>query len=543
MLPFRLALAGGVGILVLLCVLRLFPLGLIAAAVLVPFLFVLYVWDVDLYEDEPMPVLGFTVGWGLIGGVALGLASRHVASEVSLVRGSANTHDVVWLGVILPCIALVVMVAGPLILLPQKSFNDVLDGVTFGGSSAVTLVAAEAITNSWSFLTHGFRAAGQNELWIARLLTLGVALPLLAAGVAGATCGTFWLRLRGRARDQKDLGPFGSPFLAVPLAAGALVGAYLSAIYLGQWTTLVITAALAVASLLWLRLLVHIGLGEEAGETPIGPPIECPNCHAETPFHSFCGNCGVSLRALPKGGPARGGMRVRKLGMGLTLKLTIFACLVGAALALGTVAILLSRPSKTSPPCDPGVPCVLPPTGTTVPAPNMIAAGGAFQDGTGWTSDLGVTIHYPDNWDVVTSDKRTLVIKAESDSGNLFVALAILVEPSGIDDTAALNDQISSERRDYLGVQRDSSAKDEILAPEVGFVHGLSAMYQATVDQPPSPSEQVELAFLAATHGKATVVIEAITNDQEDSDASSSPFPAFEAVDELLDSFQWTPGS
>ena len=55
---------------VVLCLRRLYPLALVAAAVAVPLLFLLYLWDVDLYEDEPLTVLAFTVAiamviWGM----------------------------------------------------------------------------------------------------------------------------------------------------------------------------------------------------------------------------------------------------------------------------------------------------------------------------------------------------------------------------------------------------------------------------------------------------------------------------------------------
>jgi hypothetical protein len=529
--PFRIALASGTLLVVVLCLLRLFPLALIAAAVVVPFLFILYLFDVDLYEEEPLPVLGFTVAWGLLGGIAVGLLAKHLASQVSLVQGKPDTHDVVWLGVVLPSIAFVAMIAGPLVLLPYRNFNDVLDGVTFGGSSAVTLVAAEAITNSSGFLGHGFRAAGQSSLWIARLLTLGVALPLLAAGVAGATCGCFWLQVRGRARDRRELRLLGSPFLVVPVAVGALVGSYLSAIYLGQWAALALTAGLAAVALLWLRFMIHVGLCEEAAEHPVGPPIECPNCHRQTPAHSFCGRCGVSLRALPKRG-------ARSARMGLKLKLAIFFAFSGGALGLAAVVILVTRPAQTKPPCQSGIPCAGPPQGITVPAPNAIAAS-VYEEGKGWTSDLGVTVHYPDNWQTVSSAKRSLVVKAEGGNG-LFVAVGILVYPASMDAVSALADQVATERQDFLGLQRDTSQKDVVLSPEIGFARGISEMYRATVDQPPSPDEQVEIAFEAATHGGATVVVEAITNDQADSSSASSPFPALEAADEMLDSFQWS---
>ena len=67
-------------------------------------------------------------------------------------------------------------------------------------------------------------------------------------------------------------------------------------------------------------------------------------------------------------------------------------------------------------------------------------------------------------------------------------------------------------------------------------------MYSATIDQPPSPDEQVELAFEAARHGHATVVVVGVTNEEPHSKSASSPFPSFQLVDLLLDDLQW-PGS
>src|SRR5436190_83512 len=62
---FRVGLLAGVVVIVTLCAFGLFPLALIVAAGLVPFLTVLYLWDVDLYEDEPLPMLGLTITWGI----------------------------------------------------------------------------------------------------------------------------------------------------------------------------------------------------------------------------------------------------------------------------------------------------------------------------------------------------------------------------------------------------------------------------------------------------------------------------------------------
>jgi hypothetical protein len=60
-------------------------------------------------------------------------------------------------------------------------------------------------------------------------------------------------------------------------------------------------AVLAILGLIWMRLLIHLGLMQEAAEIEIGPPITCPECGALTPYHTFCVNCGIALRALPRG--------------------------------------------------------------------------------------------------------------------------------------------------------------------------------------------------------------------------------------------------
>ena len=67
-------------------------------------------------------------------------------------------------------------------------------------------------------------------------------------------------------------------------------------------------------------------------------------------------------------------------------------------------------------------------------------------------------------------------------------------------------------------------------------------MYRATIDNPPSPSGQVEIALEAAKRGSATVVVEAITNE-EPSSSDSSPFPSLQVADIVLDGFQWAPAT
>jgi hypothetical protein len=218
------------------------------------------------------------------------------------------------------------------------------------------------------------------------------------------------------------------------------------------------------------------------------------------------------------------------------VKLAVFGSFAAAAVGIAAIAIALTRPSPPSPPCRPGVPCASPPE-SPVLLPH--ATSGVFQSGVAWSSDLGPSLRYPKEFHVVKSAKRELIVEGQNDSG-LFVIVAVFVVPSKQTADQALAAQVANERGGaFLGVDSDGSAKHVILSPEIGYTHGIAAMYHATVDQPPSPSQQVELAFMAARKGAATVVVEGITNESEQGGSASSPFPAFQVVDSMLSDFSW----
>jgi hypothetical protein len=297
---FRASLALGAAAIIVLALFRLFPLALIGSAVLVPLLVVLYLWDVDLYEDEPRLVLGLTILWGIAAGIGVGFLSKHVISTDAALAFQITTHTLVWSGILIPLISFALMVVGPLPLLPYRKFNDVLDGATFGAATAVAFVGAELLTHSSDFLASGVRPVGATVPWILRLISLGVIVPVLAACAVGAAMGALWLRYRAPVRDRKVLGPLGHPLLALPLAAGLIVGGALIQLYLDTWLETILLLVAALLAILWLRQMIHIGLLQEASEIEIGPPVTCGNCGKQTPRHTFCAYCGVSLTALPK---------------------------------------------------------------------------------------------------------------------------------------------------------------------------------------------------------------------------------------------------
>jgi hypothetical protein len=298
---YRLALVGGSAIVLGLGLAGMFPLGLVAAAMLVPLLTTVYLYDVDVYEDQPAFVTAFTLVWGLLAGVGVALLARTVSPTGADAFAQSGDASAVVTVVLLPLLAVVLAIGGPaLVLLPNRRFNDVLDGAAFGAASAAALVGAEVVVYGFNLLGDGLTPGGDTLPWLLRLLSIAVLVPVINMAACGSACATLWLRFRGPGHDRGALGVLGSPLVALPLAGAVAVLAALGQreLPIGAWlATLVVLAGL---TLVWLRMTLRIGLLQEASEKPIGPDVTCPNCGSQTPEHTFCSTCGISLQATPK---------------------------------------------------------------------------------------------------------------------------------------------------------------------------------------------------------------------------------------------------
>ena len=303
MQAFRIALAAGLVTVVVLAALQLFPIALIAAAVLVPLITVIYLYDVDVYEDQPLSVVGLTMLGGALGGIAVALLARAVSPADAGFAVEREGADVLWRGVLLPLLSLALMLLPALVLLRHRRFNDVLDGSTFGAAAAISFTAAVVLVQSFSYLTGSLETDGAFLPWTLRLLTIAIVIPVLTAAVVGAAAAALWLRHRAPVRDRDALGPLGRPAVAVVAAAAVLVVAALVQLLLPSGLTLVVLLVLAAGALIWLRRVIHLGLLQEAAEIAVGPEITCANCGNHTAQHTFCAECGVALRALPKARP------------------------------------------------------------------------------------------------------------------------------------------------------------------------------------------------------------------------------------------------
>jgi len=537
MRDFRVALGAGAAVVAALAALRLFPIAMIVAAALLPLITILYFVDVDVYEGEPLWATTWTFLWGAAAGAGAGLLANAVAPRGPALIEKGSSAHIVTGGILLPALGVVLMLAGPLVLLRVRRFDEVLDGATFGSACAATFAAAEAIVAGAGVLGGGVRPVGAALPWVARLLTLALATPVLSMSAIGAAVAAIWLRYRAPVRDRGALGVLGRPPVAVATAAVLVVAGAVGETFLpvGLWLASVVV--LDLVGLALLRRALHLGLIEEAAEAGIGPPIVCANCGATTARHTFCGNCDIALRALPKpraGERGEAGGRLHAADRHWRPhRHWLAAFTAGALLAAGAgvVVALAAAPGSRRPTCRPGVPCGSPPLTAKAVRRATVAT---FPGYTAWQSTgLGFSLRFDSRLWQIAQQGADAVDLVTADGSNV-----IEIEGAPQSETspaALLNAAAASIKGATLGFAADHNAADQLLGAGVGLRPGVGAVYDATLSTPQAPAAPISIAIESAGDGNVSIAAVAVTASNDPGAQSS----VFQAIDDVIDSVQW----
>jgi len=567
---FRLAFAAGLIALVALVVAGAFPVALVGAAVLVPALVLVYVYSVDVYEDTPLPVIALTMMWGAATGFIFGIVTASLSTAGSGFNG-IDARDVLLLGVLVPLAGTAVMIAGPLLLMRDRRFNDVIDGATFGVASAVTFVGTQVIAGSIDLFAGGITPLGEPLPWITRIVTIAIALPVVAAGAIGSAVGAFWLRYRSPVRDRAALGVAGRPIVAVVVAAALLVAAALATYLPGPILIVLAQLAVAAVALLWLRRTLHLGLLQEAFEIAIGDEIMCANCGVATRRHTFCGNCGISLHALPKGkaavattptpppavadattavpqqlsaaprsGAGDAGTRLTKRGV-----LIGFGAALGVILLIASIVAVLADAPEPPPDCEPGTECGGPPPAGEVDRPAAVPQGtvGIRAGIPIVNGELGYQFEYSDWWaiDPSVNDPREVDLIYQGTSGDGILIIAAV--PSGEAGVQAYTARWTNLLRDWApDLQADDSEKNAILGPSIGFVDGTGLTFAGSRSSPQSATTPVGVSLLVASDGRTTAAVTLIVfNPDKPVGSKWLQYNIRSRAELILKTFRWTP--
>ncbi|TMF26427.1 MAG: PrsW family intramembrane metalloprotease [Chloroflexi bacterium] len=296
---FRWAFAVGIAGIVVL-----YGAGLIAAAILVaiflvPVLYLIYLYEAQVYRDAPATVLGFTIGGGVVIGLVVTLIERAVYNPYSGVgnplRGAGlAAGTLLFLGVLVPVVQEVLKPLPALFLPNRADFPETVDGVVFGIAAGIGFSVAESLVSFSTALTSlpAYMTPGN---WIYQLATLAVFQPLLQGSATGMIAAAVWRYRRGRLAGR-ELG-------AVGIAVGAHIAFSLGTQLLrdvaaAQLFVLVWQAAIVAGVLVYVRYLLHHSLLEEAAHMGYAETV-CANCHMHIVASGFCPNCGMALTAAP----------------------------------------------------------------------------------------------------------------------------------------------------------------------------------------------------------------------------------------------------
>lgn len=299
---FRELLLGAVVVIALLAALRLPAPAALVSILILPVLYLLYLYESEVYEDEPLVVLALTF---VLGGI-LGYLYVQIANALTVVTAGGLTAEGPLVdGVLLPVVLQMFMLAGPLLLLTRRAFTETLDGLTFGVASALGFTLVSALTSSWSVFVAPF-VHGVPTDDVLRAILNGVLAAVVNAGTTAVITTAIWFH---RNKPANRAVPFWRT-LPVAVLVGFAVQIVLGVVsyYMASLVGLVVLWVVAAAILLVaVRVELHLGLLDEAIEREAGPPTVCMECHRLVPSMAFCPNCGAARLAAPKHTRTTGG--------------------------------------------------------------------------------------------------------------------------------------------------------------------------------------------------------------------------------------------
>jgi RsiW-degrading membrane proteinase PrsW (M82 family) len=314
---YRWALGVGLLIPVVAGALGFLAFAFVAAAVVVPAIYVVYLYDVNQWEDEPIAVVlgamvaaaalgvGFTFLWHA-GILDSNLTSMSFDGNAA---GGIRWSSLLVLVLLVPIVSEVLKEVGPLVLASRPKFDDMIDGLTFGVASGAAFAAAETIVvNRGLFGDFGRIDSPNAGFWVSLIVSAAIVKPIVYGAATGIAVASY--SGLGAGYDGFKPGYFrglAEALIAnIAFQAGLFFAARLEGTK-GAVVGLVWGALIAAALVVRLRYLLHFAVLEAALEAGAGGAelkdtahgtAYCPSC--EMPLlhgANFCVVCGTSVRA------------------------------------------------------------------------------------------------------------------------------------------------------------------------------------------------------------------------------------------------------
>jgi hypothetical protein len=313
---YRWALLLGAAIVLLFTVTGLLSAAIVGAAFLVPVTYLTYIYDVNLWEDSPLPVvLSLFLFTGIVSvivslvffqwifkGEMLGLL-RSIGGPGGV--GAIPVGALLIFAVLLPVVSEIVKNLGPIFLARQPMFDDMIDGFTFGVAAGTAYAAFETVVAFGAVFQHS-RVTGNLGGWLMIIANLMIVKSVIYGSATGIAVASF----SGKGEGYDGFKP--SYFANFGLAVGANILYWLGIRLLayatfGQALGLLWGVVIAAALVLRVRSMMQAALLEAAVEDAANDRRHksattgtgfCPECEMPLlPDSMFCIACGSSVRA------------------------------------------------------------------------------------------------------------------------------------------------------------------------------------------------------------------------------------------------------
>ena len=315
---YRIALTIALVVALIAAIFGAMPIAVLVAAFAVPVVYIVYIYDVNLWDDEPIIVTGLaffltgvlTVGFTILWTYLRGPVPYGTTTYEGSLSAAPTVGAFLLVALVVPIVGEAIRQIGPVLLASRPEFDDLMDGLTFGVISGVSYSCFDTLTRHWDLLTGGLQSQDPG-LWVSLIFLEGFVKPMIIGTASGIAVAEF----SGLGRGYDGFTPryFRGVGEAILANAAYQAGTYLFS-FVGNATLGVVLSifwGLIILAILILRVrnVLHAGLMEAALERSaraagVGPTSElqfCAQCEMPLLDHAaFCNACGTAVRVQPK---------------------------------------------------------------------------------------------------------------------------------------------------------------------------------------------------------------------------------------------------
>ena len=329
---YRIALAIALIVAMIAAIFGAMPVAVLVAAFAVPVVYIVYIYDVNLWEDEPLIVTGLaflltgalTVGFTILWTYLRGPVPYGTTTYEGSLSAAPTVGTFLLVALVVPIVGEAIRQIGPVLLASRPEFDDLMDGLTFGVISGVSYSCFDTLVRQWDLLTGGLQGSDPG-LWVSLIFLEGFVKPLIIGTASGIAVAEF----SGLGRGYDGFTPryFRGVGEAILANAAYQAGTYLFS-FVGDATLGVVLSilwGLLILAILILRVrsVLHAGLMEAAlersardrGMVSTTELQYCAQCEMPLLEHAaFCTACGTAVRVQPKASRPKVGAVLRTAG-------------------------------------------------------------------------------------------------------------------------------------------------------------------------------------------------------------------------------------